>query len=69
MKKYKKIYNAILFAIFSNAMFLIVIAEELPGAPDVKFGMFISNLHDVNFTDNEFQVEYWSWSWSLSPIT
>ena len=56
-----------MFAIFSNAMFLIAIAVELPGAPDVKFGMFISNLHDVNFTDNEFQVEYWSWS--LSPIT
>lgn len=28
---------------------------------EVKFGMFVTNLHDINFADNEFQVEFWSW--------
>jgi hypothetical protein len=27
----------------------------------VKFGMFITNLHDINFAKNEFEVEFWSW--------
>lgn len=27
----------------------------------VKFGMFVTNLHDINFAKNEFQVEFWSW--------
>jgi hypothetical protein len=27
----------------------------------VKFGMFITNLHDIDFAKNEFQVEFWSW--------
>ena len=27
----------------------------------VKFGMFINNLHDINFAKSEFQVEFWSW--------
>jgi hypothetical protein len=31
----------------------------------VKFGIFITNLHDINFADNEFKVEFWSWF--LSP--
>jgi|GEM_PF-1059553 len=27
----------------------------------VQFGLFITNLYDINFTDNEFTVEFWSW--------
>lgn len=64
-KTMKKIYNAILFVIFSNALIFSAIAEEVPVTPDVEFGMFITNLHDINFSDNEFQIEFWSWF--LSP--
>lgn len=28
---------------------------------EVEFGMFITNLHDINLSDNEYQVEFWSW--------
>ena len=57
----KKIYNAILFVIFSNALIFTAIAEEVPATPDVEYGMFITSLHDINFSDNELQNEFWSW--------
>jgi hypothetical protein len=28
---------------------------------EVRFGLFITNIFDINFTHNEFQVEFWSW--------
>jgi len=28
---------------------------------DVKFGIFITNLYDINFANNEFKTEFWAW--------
>lgn len=36
-------------------------SQTKPNSNDVKFGMFVTNLHDINFAKNEFQVEFWSW--------
>ena len=44
-------------------LFLIstAFAEDKNQPIKIKFGMFITNIHDINFSDNEYQVEFWSW--------
>ena len=62
MKLY--LYSAMFtFCLFTSIFSSNSWAESAePTEPNqVKLGMFITNLHDINFADNEFQVEFWSW--------
>jgi hypothetical protein len=53
-----KLILTIFFTILLNSA---VQADEKKLPTKVKVGMFITNIHDINFSDNEYQVEFWSW--------
>lgn len=42
-------------------LFITSIQADEATPSEVKFGMFITNIHDINFSDNEYDVEFWSW--------
>jgi hypothetical protein len=50
-----------LLFIFSFFILASGVQADEPPPSDVKFGMFITNIHDINFSDNEYDVEFWSW--------
>ena len=33
----------------------------------VKVGMFVTNLYDINFSNNEFKTEFWAWFLTDNP--
>ena len=37
------------------------LADDKNQPAKIEFGMFVTNIHDVNFSDSEYQVEFWSW--------
>ena len=45
----------LVFSIFAN----FVNANE--EKKEVKFGVYITNLYDINFAKNEYTVQFWSW--------
>lgn len=55
----KKLSLSFIFIIsmFVNTSF----ATEMQEQKEVKFGVYITNLFDINFAKNEYTVQFWSW--------
>lgn len=54
----KKVMVALFFIVLllSNTAYA---AEESP--KEVKFGVYITDIYDINFAKNEYTVQFWSW--------
>ncbi len=52
-----------LLLLLSSIVFNSVSAEELKKdePKEVKFGVYITDLFDINFAKNQFTVQFWSW--------
>jgi hypothetical protein len=50
-----------LASIFCFCLFITSVQADEAPPYEVKFGMFITNIHDINFSNNEYNVEFWSW--------
>lgn len=53
----KKLVITLLFMLLS--MQNIAYAEEAP--KEVKLGVYVTNIYDINFAKNEFTIQFWSW--------
>lgn len=50
-----------LFAMLLLAISLNVAAEEGDSAKQVEFGIFLTNLYDINLNKNQFNIQFWAW--------
>jgi len=46
-----------LVSIFTNSLF----ATETQEQKEVKFGVYITNIFDIDFSKNQYTVQFWSW--------
>ncbi len=56
MKKLSIIF-ILLISIFLNSSF----AAEKQEQKEVKFGVYITNIFDIDFSKNQYTVQFWSW--------
>jgi len=51
----------VIVSIFLFLSIISSIAYANEEAKEVKFGVYITNLYDINFAKNEYTVQFWSW--------
>jgi len=51
----------VIVSIFLFLSIISSIAHAGERAKDVEFGVYITNLYDINFAKNEYTVQFWSW--------
>lgn len=54
----RKIFSV---AILTLALFISFANANEENHKEVKFGVYITNLFDINFAKNEYTVQFWSW--------